>query len=171
MFLQSPDPHRADWWTSYRWYYSWGQESGTLSMLFECRSHRRWPCIILHNISTHNLLAGIRTEGLNWRQTRKPIELFCSLFLYFHIIFRLQLSVSPSTSRQTVSADTALQRSASLYTTRNQFLQAAMRKKREKRIRPVLWGEIEGQNVNFPGNPSLVGWIVKRSSNAHFDTR
>lgn len=111
----------------------------------------------------------------HWRQTRKPIELFSSFFflIHFHIIFCLQLSVSPSTSRQTVSADTALQRSASLYTTRNQFLQAAMKKRRKKKekIRPVLRGEIEGQNVNFPGNPSLVDWIVKRSSNAHFNTR
>lgn len=156
-------------WTSYRWYYRWGQESETLSMFFECKSHRLWPCVILHNISTHNLLTGIHTED----RQENLLSFFILFFLiHFHIIFCLQLSVSPSTSRQTVSADTALQRSASLYTTRNQFLQAAMKKRKKKeKIRPVLRGEIEGQNVNFPGNPSLVDWIVKRSSNAHFNTR
>lgn len=46
--------------------------------------------------------------------------------------------------------------------TRNQFSQAAMGEKKKTRIRPVHWGEMEGQNVNFPGKAIPGGLNCKK---------
>lgn len=71
-----------------------------------------------------------KTENLLSYFTSKSY-LFSFFFFFFYIIFFWQLSVSPSTRQQTVSEDTTLQSSASVYTTRNQFQQAAEKKNKE----------------------------------------
>lgn len=148
-------------------------------MFSECRSHKLWPCIILHIISAHNLLTGFCAEGLNWRKTRQKTywailwarEILCVFFILFFLLFSfyssLFLPAKANKLYQQIQLSNARPRSIRPETNfgRQQW------KKKKKRIRPVLWGEIEGQNVNFPGKPSRVDWTVKRSSNARSNTR
>ena len=87
----------------------------------EGRSQEHWPCIILCIISnsqsahwlprwSHELKKDKTENLLSYFVTRShPLWVFFSCFI---IVF-LQLFVSPGTSQQTVSAVTALQRSAS----------------------------------------------------------
>lgn len=68
-----------------------------------------------------------RRGGINhWDIFRGP-AIFCVIYLFNFIS-----CISPSTHQQSVSEDPALKRSASQYTTRNQFQQAAMKKKRRE---------------------------------------
>lgn len=111
----------------------------------------------------------------HWRQTRKPIELFY-VFLFFFFLYIFILFSVYSSLFLPAQADKLYQQ-IQLSNARPPCIQPETNfcrqqwKRKKKKIRTVLWGEIEGQNVNFPGNPSLVDWIVKRSSNAHFNTR
>lgn len=161
-------------WTSHRSRYMWGQESWTPSMFFECRSHKLWPRIILRIISTH-ICSTLKAED----KTKKiTIELFCEqepsfvcvcvcVFLLLYSFYSsLFLPAQANKLYQQIQLSNT--RPCSIRPETN-FGRQQWKKK--KRIRPVLWGDIEGQNVNFPGKPSPVDWTVKRSSNAHSDTR
>ena len=106
VFSDSPDPGSIEGWTSYRWYYRWGHESGSTSMFFECTSHELWPCIILRIISTHNLLTDFyalkawieeKTRQKTYWAILWAEAILCGFFFFFFftIIVLLQLSVSP----------------------------------------------------------------------------
>lgn len=78
-----------------------GEESGTPSMFSECRSHMLWPSIILHIISTHNLLTVFYAEGLNRRKTRQKTywailwarPILCVFYFYFFLLFSFYSSL------------------------------------------------------------------------------
>lgn len=125
----------------------------------------QWPCVIFIIPPPAHSLKSCFKE----RQDRNNVILSYSLsehhlcVSFFVIISNPQFSVSTSTNKlyqQTQHSDTRL-RSIRPETNFG-------RQQWKKRIRPVLWGKIEVQNVNFSGKLSPVDWTVKRSTNAHF---
>lgn len=112
--------HSAEGWASNRWYHRWGQESGAPFCVFLDAGVTQSVTLYnpphhLNSQSTHSFFFSFCTYGFNWTQENllsyfasKSPPLWVCVFLHFILLFsHLWLSVSPSTSQQTVSADTA----------------------------------------------------------------
>lgn len=167
---ESSDRRIAEGWTSYWWYYRWEQESGTPSTV--CSLNVLWPCIIFHETPTQNLLTSFCAEGLNRRKTRQ--KTYWAILWARAILFFFVLLFSLYSSLFLPAKANKLYQQIQLSNTRPRSIRPETnfgRQQWKKNKNQASSLGREGQNVNFPGKPSLVDWTVKRSSNAHSSTR
>lgn len=142
-------------------------------------------------ISTRYLLANFHTGGDEKEKTQNLLRYFASgnlplcasfyFFFYFQkcLLFSFYSSLFLSRQKLTNCISRYSSKTLGLWVYDQKPISVGGNERKKKGglgvggggIRPVLPGEIEGQNVNFPGKTSLVDWTVKRSSNAHCHTR